>query len=235
MKRSLVFDVNETLLDLRGLDAPFNEIFGGADARQEWFQQLLQNMLVSIAIDEYQDFGALGRGALEMVASRRGRSLSDGEKQRLARAIAELPPHPDVRPALERLRDEGYRLATLTNSTKAVAEKQLAHAGLRPLFDEVFSADEARRLKPAPEPYRMVAERLGVGVDRIRLIAAHAWDVAGALHAGCAAAFVARPGKVLSASGRRPDVEGRDLVEVASRILEIEGSAAEEAAQSITG
>jgi 2-haloacid dehalogenase len=79
----------------------------------------------------------------------------------------------------------------------------------------------------------MVAERLGVGVDRIRLIAAHAWDVAGALHAGCAAAFVARPGKVLSPSAERPDVEGRDLAEVASRILEVEASEAEEAAESI--
>jgi 2-haloacid dehalogenase len=36
------------------------------------------------------------------------------------------------------------------------------------------------RLKPAPEPYVVAAERLGVAVDQVRLIAAHAWDVAGA-------------------------------------------------------
>jgi len=35
----------------------------------------------------------------------------------------------------------------------------------------------------------MVAERLGVGTGELRLVAAHAWDIAGALHAGCAAAF----------------------------------------------
>jgi hypothetical protein len=29
---ALVFDVNETLLDLRGLDAPFEQVFGEATA-----------------------------------------------------------------------------------------------------------------------------------------------------------------------------------------------------------
>jgi 2-haloacid dehalogenase len=59
-------------------------------------------------------------------------------------------------------------------------------------------------------------------VERIRLVAAHAWDVAGALRAGCAAAFVARPGMVLDPLVEHPDVVGADLREVADRILEIE-------------
>ena len=54
------------------------------------------------------------------------------------------------------------------------------------------------------------------------MIAAHAWDVAGALRAGCAAAFVARPGKVLDPLVESPGVVGADLREVAKRILEAE-------------
>jgi 2-haloacid dehalogenase len=69
----------------------------------------------------------------------------------------------------------------------------------------------------------MVAERLGVAIGEIRLIAAHAWDIAGALCAGCAAAFVARPGMVLDPLFEGPDVVGADLREVAERILEREG------------
>jgi 2-haloacid dehalogenase len=57
----------------------------------------------------------------------------------------------------------------------------------------------------------------------VRLVAAHAWDIAGAQAAGCAAAFVARPGKVLSPLGERPDVIGADLREVAAQIVAIEG------------
>jgi len=83
----------------------------------------------------------------------------------------------------------------------------------------VLSADMVRRLKPAPEPYLLAAERLGVPVGQVRLIAAHAWDVAGAARAGCATAFVARPGKVLDPLVEAPDVIGADLAEVADRII----------------
>jgi 2-haloacid dehalogenase len=59
-------------------------------------------------------------------------------------------------------------------------------------------------------------------VGQVRLVAAHAWDVAGAIRAGCAAAFVARPGMVLNPLFEPPDVIGADLREVADRIIEVE-------------
>ncbi len=72
----------------------------------------------------------------------------------------------------------------------------------------------------------MAAERLGVARAELRLVAAHAWDVAGAMRAGCAAAFIARPGQVLDPLAEPPDVIGSDLCEVAGRILERERRAA---------
>ena len=125
----------------------------------------------------------------------------------------------EVADALSRLRDAGLRLAALTNSTEEVARAQLEHAGLIDAFELVLSADTVGRLKPAPEPYRMAAERLEVDVGEVRLIAAHAWDVAGAARAGCATAFVARPGKVLDPLVERPEIVGADLAEVADAIL----------------
>src|SRR5215212_9004763 len=68
----------------------------------------------------------------------------------------------------------------------------------------------------------MVAKSHGVEVGQVRLVAAHAWDVVGAMRAGCAAAFVARPGMVLNPLAARPDLVGADLREVAAQILEIE-------------
>jgi 2-haloacid dehalogenase len=133
-----------------------------------------------------------------------------------------LPPHPEVGAALERLSAVGFRLATLTNSTEAVARAQLEHAGLIDHFERTLSADAVRRLKPAPEPYRMAARELGVEIGAIRLVAAHAWDIAGALRAGAAAAFVARPGLVLDPLAPEPDVIGSDLADVAERIIAAE-------------
>lgn len=219
MPRVLVFDVNETLLDLRALDPHFERVFGDAAVRRQWFQQFLQTMLVTIATGSYVDFGTIGRAALDMTAERLGVDLSDEDRKRILGTVRELPPYPEVRGALERLRDAGLRLATLTNSTKQTAEAQVTNAGLRDLFEQILSADEVKRLKPAPEPYRMAAERFGLAVAQIRLVAAHSWDIAGALRAGCAAAFVARPGMVLDPLASRPDVVGKDLAEVAEQII----------------
>lgn len=222
MARVCVFDVNETLLDLGALDPHFERVFGEASARQAWFGQFLALWLTEMLTGEYTNFGTIGGGALEMVAERQGVDLSDEDKQRILGDMQELPPHPEVEDALGRLRDAGIRLAALTNSTQQVADAQIDNSGLRDYFEQVLSADTVQRLKPAPEPYRMAAESLGVEVGQVRLVAAHAWDVVGAMRAGCAAAFVARPGMVLNPLAARPDVVGADLREVAAQILEIE-------------
>lgn len=222
MPRVCVFDVNETLLDLGALDPYFEEAFGDASVRRAWFLQMLQSAFVATITGVYSDFGALGRAALEMTAKRQGVELSDDDRQRILGGMRELPPHPEVPESLEKLRDAGFRLVTLTNSTQQVAEAQMEHSGLKDYFEQNLSADSVSRLKPAPEPYRMAAESAGVGIGETRLVAAHAWDVAGALQAGCAAAFVARPGMVLNPLFEHPDVVGSDLREVADGILAAE-------------
>lgn len=222
MARVIVFDVNETLLDLTALDPPFERAFGRPGVRREWFAQLLQSAFVSTITDRYADFGTIGRAALEMVAQRNGIELGAGDRDAILGTMRQLPPHPEVPSAVERLQEAGIRLAALTNSTEAVATAQLTNAGLTPLFERILSADTAKRLKPAREAYETAASALGVGVGDMRLVAAHAWDIAGALRAGAAAAFVARPGMVLDPLAPSPDIVGTDLAEVVEKILEVE-------------
>ena len=219
MPRVLIFDVNETLLQLNGLDPLFERIFGDASVRQLWFQQLLQSAMVSTITRHYSDFTSIGRAALHMTAERRGKSLSDDETQELLSGVTKLEPYPEVAPSLERLRVAGFRLAALTISKQETLEAQLRYAGIRELFEQALSADSVKRLKPAPEPYHMAAERMSASVGDCRMIAAHAWDVMGAMSAGLAAAFVARPNMVLDPLGDRPDIVGKDLAEVAEQII----------------
>lgn len=223
MPRVIVFDLNETLLDLSALDPTFERAFGDAEVRKRWFRQLLELFLTATVIDEYQSFDKLADAALEMVAEQQRVELKDPHRQAIKEAMQKLPAYPDVRPALERLSDAGFRLATLTNSTEKSARALIERASLGDLFERVLSADAVRRYKPAPEPYEYAARELGVTVGQVRLVAAHAWDVAGALAAGCKAAFVARPEKALDPSGAKPDISGIDLREVAEQIIAKDG------------
>ena len=219
MARVCLFDVNETLLDLGALDPHFERAFGDAGVRQSWFQQVLQSAFVATVTGVYSDFGAVGAAALDMTAERQGVRLSEEDRLSILGGMRELPPHPEVPAALDLLRDAGLRLAALTNNTAEVAEAQLANAGLSDRFEKILSADTVHRLKPAPEPYRAAARALGVETSQVRLVAAHAWDVIGAMRAGCAAAFVARPGMVLDPLAGPPDVVGADLSAVAASII----------------
>jgi 2-haloacid dehalogenase len=217
--RVIAFDVNETLLDLGVLDDVFADALGDAALRPQWFAQMLQIAFVGAITDRYIDFTSAQHAALAMIAERRGIALDDEAAQRIVGGMRALPPHADVPDALSRLRDGGLTLAALTNSPLDVAEDQMRNAGLRDRFHAVLSADQVRALKPRREPYELVARTFDVPLAGVRLVAAHAWDVAGALAAGCRAAFVARPGMVLSPVGDAPDIVGADVGEVAERIL----------------
>ena len=223
MASVIAFDVNETLLDLRALDAPFEALLGSAALRPQWFALMLQLAFVGGLTGRYTDFTTAQRGALAMIAEREGVSLSTGEIDGLVGRMSSLPPHPEVPGALARLSGTGLQMVALTNSVQAVAEAQLASAGC----DRVLPRGDLGRRRAAPEagaqPYQEVARACGVAIGQVRLVAAHAWDVAGALSAGCQAAFVARPGMVLNPLGDQPDIIGPDLAAVAERIIAVDG------------
>jgi 2-haloacid dehalogenase len=214
----LAFDVNETLLDLRALDDVFERALGDRALRSAWFQQMLQLSFVGGLTGEYVDFTTAQHAALRMLAVRAGRTLMEEEAEEIVGGMRRLPAHPEVAEALRDLREAGFRQVTLTNSPLDVARDQLRFAGLGELVDDVLSADEVKQLKPGPQPYHLVADRTGVEISAVRLVAAHAWDVSGALAAGARAAFVARAGMVTSLLGAQPDIVVADLRELFERL-----------------
>ncbi len=222
MRRIIVFDVIETVLDTRALEPHFKRVFGDASVLREWFSQLLLYSEVATIAGPYFDFSTIAGAALEMTAKSHQIALSSSDKERVFKAMLSLPPHADVHDALKLLKDAGLRLVTLTNSNQKAIEEQLKNAGLEEYFERKFSVDSVRKYKPAPETYQMVARELNVKTSDLRMVAAHGWDIIGAMQAGCAAAFVARPGKVLNPLTAKPDIVGDDLPTVAEEIIRIE-------------
>lgn len=220
----VLFDVNETLLDLRVLEPLFARAFGSAQAREVWFRQMLLLAFQATILDQYRPFGEHARAALRMLSHQLERPLSASDEQAILDQTQQLPAFPDVAPGLARLRQADFRLAALTNSTEAVGTAQLRHAGILDQFERVFSADRVRRLKPAPEPYRMAVHEMGVAPEGVWLVAAHGWDVAGAAAVGCRTAFLARPGKVLDPLAQPPTLIVENVGALADRLPEAAGA-----------
>jgi 2-haloacid dehalogenase len=220
--RVLLFDVNETLLDLRVLDPVFERAFGDASVRRQWFGLVLRNAMALTITGDYEDFLAVGAASLEMVARQYGVTLGEAERRMIRETMGNLPPHEDVPVNLGRLHDAGFRMAALTNSPLDAAKRQLGNAGIAPLFDEIMSVEATGKFKPSRETYQHAASTLGVTTADIRMVAAHDWDIAGAMRAGCAGAYLLRPGMVLNPLYPSPDVAEADFDRLAERIIEVE-------------
>jgi 2-haloacid dehalogenase len=216
----IVFDVNETLLDLETIRPTFDRIFDDPAAMRLWFANLITYSEALTLAGVYVPFTDIGAAVLRMLAATRGISISDADGAELTDRFASMPPHPEVPGALRRLGDHGFRLFTLTDNTLAVSGRQLEEAGLIGLFERRFSVDQTvRRHKPAPEAYESVASALELDPENICLVASHAWDTLGAVAAGWQAALILREGNAPLEVGPRPDYIGDDLDAIADQLI----------------
>lgn len=215
----IFFDVNETLLDLEPVKKTVGEALGGrSDLVPLWFTTMLQYSLVTTVADRYSDFGEIAVACLYMVAGNHGIELDKAAAKNAIAPIRSLPPHADVVPALERLRDANYRLLALTNSSNAAVADQLKNAGLDKLFESALSVESVGLYKPHTHVYRWAARQSGVDVSECMLVAAHGWDVAGATWAGMRSAFVGRPGQQQFPLGPEPELAVASLNELADQL-----------------
>ena len=215
----LVFDVNETLLDVQALRPHFERIFKDGAVLKEWFAQMLLYSQTVTQTGEYVDFGKLARAGLQMVAEIHQAQLTEDDIAGVMKGIGFLPAHPDVLEGLQRLYNEGFYTVALTNSGEVVAKQQIKHAGLEDMFKRVFSVDAISKFKPAAEAYRYVAEKLDVKPSELTMIAAHPWDLMGAKAAGCEIAFIQRPGAAWFPLTPKPSLAGKTLTELADQLI----------------
>jgi 2-haloacid dehalogenase len=217
----IVFDVNETLLDLEAIRPTFDRIFNDPAAMRLWFAGLITYAEALTLARVYVPFTDIGGAVLRMLAATRGITISDTDGAELTDRFATMPPHPEVSGALRRLRDHGFRLFTLTDNTLEISGRQLETAGVIDVFERRFSVDETvRRHKPAQEAYHSVAATLEIDPSNICLIASHVWDTIGAGAAGWQTALILRAGNAPLDVGPQPDYIGEDLDAIADQLIE---------------
>lgn len=217
----LVFDVNETLIDITSLEPHFERMFGDRGVLQEWFNQLvLYSMTVTVS-ERYVDFFTLGQAVFRMIGDSRAVPITESDLDELAYGMRTMPAHPDVAAGLKELSAQGYRLVTLTNSPpKPGVPTPLESAGLADYFERQFSVDAWRVFKPSRQLYTGVAEELGAAPSDCMMVAAHVWDTIGAQSAGFRAALITRPGNapLPMLELPQPEVVAKDILELAKRL-----------------
>jgi 2-haloacid dehalogenase len=218
--RNIVFDCNETILDLTTVTPVFQRIFNDPSAMRLWFQELITYSQALTIADVYVPFTDIGGAVLDKIAAARGVQITPADRDELTDRFATMPPYPDVPEGLRRLKVAGFHLFTLTDNTAAISGRQLAHGGIVDFFDRRFSVDDtAKRHKPAPEAYAEVTQALGAPSSEMCLIACHTWDTIGAQAAGWQAGLIKRVNNDVLDTAAQPEYVGNDLNAVADQII----------------
>jgi 2-haloacid dehalogenase len=218
----LVFDVNETLIDIEAIAPLFEQVFGDARAVRDWYGQLVMYSMTTALSGCYVDFFSLGQGVLRMLGEINATPISDEDVENIKHAMLTMPAHPDVADGLAALRDNRFRLVTLTNSPpNPDGPSPLDSAGLGGYFERQFSVDARRTFKPAEEVYGYVCRELEVAPADCMMVAAHVWDIIGAQSAGFSGALITRPGNApLPVAGLpQPTLVAADLRELARQLI----------------
>jgi len=215
----IVFDINETVLDLATMEPIFDRIFSEKGAMRLWFANLILYSAALTVAGRYVPFTDIASAVMKMMADTRDIKIDDRDKRELTEKFSTMPPYSEVPAALRKLRDAGFRLFTLTDNLLEVQTRQLEHAGIVDLFERRFSADGVKHHKPSREAYAYVERELAVEPSQLCLIACHTWDTLGAVAAGWEAALIKRVGNDVLEVGPQPQIVGDDLNDVVDQFI----------------
>ncbi len=110
--------------------------------------------------------------------------------QRLEESFRGIRPYAFLREALQGLRDSGRKLAVLSDFP---VERKLQYLGLDDLWDCTLSSEETGYLKPNPEPFLAVADRLNLAPQAILFVGdKYLYDILGAHRVGMRTAHLTR-------------------------------------------
>jgi 2-haloacid dehalogenase len=222
MKNEIIlFDINETVLDLGSLKPKFSECFGSEEALSLWFSKLLHSSTVCVATNVHTNFAELAGAALESIAANYKLTLTELKRSELLGAFANLSPHPDIKVALGKLRSNGFKTVAFSNSSLNLISAQMQNSGLINVFDDIISVEETGSFKPSSNVYKFAAKVLEEPVENLRLVAAHDWDTHGALSVGMKAAYIDRTGRPYHPLYLKPDIQSDSMEGIVDQIIEV--------------
>ncbi|MDX1544271.1 MAG: haloacid dehalogenase type II [Christiangramia sp.] len=211
----IIFDVNETLLDLEPLKKRINSALKNEQASDTWFAQLLHYSLVETVKGTYNDFSEIAAAVFKMNAEKHDLFFTESEIKEILSPVSALKPYEDVVPALKKLKSEGIQLVAFSNGKPEVLQDQLEFAEIDHFFSRILSVEACKKYKPHPKAYKYALKEMNCSASDAMMVAAHGWDIAGAQEVGMRTAFVERPGKNLYPLASAPDLRLKKLTGLA--------------------
>jgi 2-haloacid dehalogenase len=165
----------------------------GAELSNAWRTRQFEYQWLRALGGQYADFRETTESALVFACKQLRLVLTSENRAELMQAYLRLQAWPDVRPALDTLKNAGIRLALLSNMTATMLNTGISNAGLEGMFEHVLSTDRIRTYKPDPRAYQLGIDALRLRREEVVFAAFAGWDAAGAKWYGCRLSGSAAP------------------------------------------
>lgn len=182
-----VFDIIGTCFSLEKTRQALLAMGAPETALDLWFAETLRDFFAFSHAGGYASMKKVLEAELGRTLGKLGIEASDAQRRQVVGTFAELDPRPDLSPAVDLLSHSGWRVLALTNGSDTSTRALLERAGIANRFADLASADSISISKPNRALYELARSR-SEGVPW--MVAAHAWDIAGAALAGMHTAFI---------------------------------------------
>jgi 2-haloacid dehalogenase len=187
------FDAYGTLFDVHAAVRRHASAVGPDAARlsEIWRNKQLEYTWVRTLAGRYLDFWALTEQALDF-AFASVPSADHSARSALLDAYRSLDCYAEVPGVIRALKDNGRRVAILSNGSPTMLMDAVSAAGLADSFDAVLSVDPLGAYKTDPRVYDLVTAHFGVSPEAVSFQSSNRWDIAGATAYGMRAVWINR-------------------------------------------
>ena len=213
--KTVALDMIGTTFSLDRLGRELTER-GASDALPLLFAQTLHDYFAASYAGSYVPLRDALRSSLRRLFVSRDIPLTDDEIDGVLATLSELDPNPGAGDALRALGDAGVQVIALTNGGTALMEALLERAGFSQMVERIVSCDDLGTSKPHPSVYEAARE---VAEGELWMVASHAWDIMGAVHAGLRGVWISGFEKEYPAIFPPPDAVAPDLEAAAQAVI----------------
>lgn len=214
--QAIVFDAYGTLFDVYSISQIAEKHFpgNGEALARLWRDKQIEYSHLRTLCSTYKPFWEVTQDALVFCCKKLGLNLDLDAHQALMSAYSNLPAFSESLTVIRQLREQGFKLAILSNANAQMLDGAVKAAGMQSLFSHLLSVDSVRKFKTAPEAYELCTDIFGTAARNILFVSGNGWDVCGASWFGYKTFWVNRQRAPLEELGVTPNGEGCSLTDL---------------------
>ena len=175
--KAIIFDAYGTLFDVNSAAEKCKDKIGKKweNFSNYWRTTQLEYTWLRNLMGRHKDFWQITEDSLDK--SMKVFEIDSSMKIDLLNLYKILSTFPEVKDALNILKEKKYKLAILSNGTPSLLNELVKSNNLDNVFDDVFSIEEVKAYKPDPKVYNIPIKKYQIQKNEVAYLSANTWDV----------------------------------------------------------